>query len=202
MVFIWPYWKRNLKAQLAFIRLDNTEGKYLFTSSRLGFRTWVDDDIEQMSLLNSDKEVMEFFPFLPSRDQTMEFIRRMQHQFVEKGFCYFPVDHLESNLFIGFIGFSLQEFKSDFTPCVDIGWRIQKKYWGKGLATEGALQCIQYAKDHLPLNRIYSMAPKMNSKSLKVMEKIGMTYLKEFEHPKLRENPTLQKCVLFAMDLY
>jgi len=181
--------------------VDNTKGKYLFTSSRLGFRTWLDDDIQEMTLLNADQEVMEFFPFLPSEKQTIEFIQRMQKQFSESGFCYFPVDDLESNRFIGFIGLSIQKFDSDFTPCVDIGWRMNKKYWGKGLATEGALECIKFAKNNLQLDRIYSMASKTNSKSIKVMEKIGMTYLKDFEHPKLNKHPTLKKCVLFAINL-
>ncbi len=144
---------------------------------------------------------MEFFPFLPSKKQTGEFMLRMQNQFSENGFCYFPVDHLETNRFIGFIGFSLQNFESDFTPCVDIGWRIDKKYWGKGLATEGALECIKFAKDNLVQDRIYSMASKTNTKSIQVMKKIGMTYIKDFEHPKLVAYPTLKKCVLFAINL-
>ena len=181
--------------------MANTKGKYLFTSSRLGFRTWLDDDIQQMTLLNADEEVMEFFPFLPSKEQTIEFIRRMQNQYSESGFCYFPVDDLKSKNFIGFIGLSIQKFDSDFTPCVDIGWRMNKKYWGKGLATEGALECIEFAKNHLQLDRIYSMASKTNSKSIKVMEKIGMTYIKDFEHPKLKKHPTLEKCALFAINL-
>ena len=181
--------------------MDKTKGKYLFISSRLGFRTWLDDDIQEMTLLNADKEVMEFFPFLPSEKQTIEFIQRMQNQFSESGFCYFPVDDLKSNSFIGFIGLSIQQFDSDFTPCVDIGWRMNKKYWGKGLATEGALECIKFAKNYLQLDRIYSMASKTNSNSIKVMEKIGMTYIKDFEHPKLEKHPTLKKCVLFAIDL-
>ena len=79
--------------------------------------------------------------------------------------------------------------------------RIHKKYWGQGLATEGALKCLVYAKNDLQLNRIYSMASKTNLKSIKVMEKIGMTHIKDFEHPKLQENPTLKECVLFAIDL-
>ena len=93
-----------------------------------------------MTELNKDPEVMKFFPYLPSDKQTVEFIQRMQQQFLEKGFCYFPVDDLKTNSFLGFIGLSIQKFESDFTPCVDIGWRIKKEYWGKGFATEGALE--------------------------------------------------------------
>ena len=154
-----------------------------------------------MTLLNKDKAVMEFFPHLLSERQTGDFILRMQDQFLKKGFCYFPVDHLETDQFIGFIGFSMQNFISDFTPCMDIGWRIDKQFWGKGLATEGAQQCIQFAKTHLKQERVFSMAPKININSIKVMEKIGMRHVKDFEHPKLMQYPKLKKCVLFDLEL-
>ncbi len=182
--------------------MNNSKDKYLFTSSRLGFRTWLDDDFEQLSSLNTDPQVMEFFPFLPSAKETGEFIERMQNQFSKNGFCYFPVDHLETNKFIGFTGLSEQNFDSDFTPCIDIGWRINKEYWGKGLATEGAVECLKYAKDYLDLDCIYSMASKINSRSIQVMKKIGMTYIKEFEHPKLVKYPALRTCALYEIKLY
>lgn len=181
--------------------MDKVKNKYLFTSSRLGFRTWLDADLDQMTVLNSDKKVMEYFPFLPTEKETREFIQRMQDQFSKNGFCYFPVNHLKSKKFIGFIGLSVQNFDSEFTPCIDIGWRINKKYWGKGLATEGALACIKYAKDKLDIRQVYSMASKTNTRSIKVMEKIGMSYIKDFEHPKLLEYSELKKCALFAINL-
>ena len=181
--------------------VGKNENKYLFTSSRLGFRTWTSNDIEEMCLLNSDIDVMKFFPSLPSKKQTLDFISRMQDQFSEKGFCYFPVDDLKTNRFIGFIGLSTQNFKSNFTPCVDIGWRLKKEYWGKGLATEGAKECLEFAKNNLKLQSIYAMASKINLRSVMVMEKIGMSHIKDFDHPKLINTPELKKCVLYKIDL-
>jgi len=181
--------------------VDKNRNKYLFTSSRLGFRTWTENDIEAMTLINGDRDVMKFFPSLPSKKETQDFISRMQEQFSEKGFCYFPVDDLKTNHFIGFIGLSTQNFKSDFTPCIDIGWRIHKKYWGKGLATEGALECLKFARINLKLKSIYAMAPKINSSSVKVMEKIGMSHIKDFDHPKLINTSELKSCVLYKIDL-
>jgi len=154
-----------------------------------------------MTHINKDAEVMKFFPSLSSKKQTLEFIIRMQDQFAEKGFCYFPVDDLKTGDFIGFIGLSIQNFESDFTPCIDIGWRIKKECWGKGLATEGALACLKYAKYELQLESIHAMAPKINSKSVVVMQKIGMSHIKDFEHPKLKKTPTLKNCVLYKIDL-
>ena len=67
---------------------------YLFTSERLGFRTWQESDIPGMIRINSDPVVMEFFPEITSEEKTREFVYRMQEQFEETGFCYFAVEKL------------------------------------------------------------------------------------------------------------
>lgn len=174
---------------------------YIFSSERLGFRNWKDADLEKMILINSDKDVMRFFPFLPSAKQTEDFIERMKDQFSENGYCYFAVDLLDSDIFIGFIGLSKQNYKADFTPCIDIGWRLNKVYWNKGLATEGAKACLEYAQNKLKLPLIYAVASQVNEKSIKVMDKIGMRYRKNFEHPNLLDDNGLKDCVLYYKEL-
>ena len=173
--------------------------KYIFTSKRLGFRNWKNSDFTKMAEINSDKEVMKFFPKIPSETETIAFIKRMQQQFTEKRFCYFAVDTLKNNEFIGFIGLSEQNYKSDFTPCVDIGWRLNQKYWNKGFATEGAKKCLEYAFTILKLTEVYAVAPKINTISENVMKKIGLKKVKTFEHPLLLEFKNLKDCVLYKI---
>jgi RimJ/RimL family protein N-acetyltransferase len=175
--------------------------KYLFKSERLGFRNWLDSDIELMCKINADEKVMEFFPGIATKAQTAELIVKMQQQFKEKGFCYFAVDKLENNEFIGFIGLSEKSFEAEFTPCVDIGWRISREEWNKGYASEGAQRCLEYAKDVLKLEKIVSIAPKINVKSEWVMKKIGMEKVLEFEHPLLINDERLKDCVLYQIML-
>jgi RimJ/RimL family protein N-acetyltransferase len=175
--------------------------KYLFKSERLGFRNWLERDIELMSEINADKTVMEFFSGIVSKAQTIEFIEKMQQQFKEKGFCYFAVDKLENIELIGFIGMSEISFESEFTPCVDIGWRISSVEWNKGYASEGAQRCLAYAKDVLKLEKVVSIAPKINVKSERVMKKIGMEKVLEFEHPLLINDERLRDCVLYQIRL-
>ena len=55
---------------------------YLFTSDRLGFREWRDDDIALMAALNADEEVMEFFPSTQTEEQTRGMIARMRREFI------------------------------------------------------------------------------------------------------------------------
>ncbi|MBK7041593.1 MAG: GNAT family N-acetyltransferase [Bacteroidetes bacterium] len=173
---------------------------YLFTSERLGFRNWLLSDIDKMHKINADEKVMEFFPNIPTREQTEEFIKRMKKQYKNKGFCYFAVDKLDDNEFLGFIGLSEQNYEADFTPCIDIGWRIKSSEWNKGLASEGAKKCLDYALNNLKLKKIYSIAPKINTKSEHIMIKIGLKKQYEFEHALLKNNDRLKTCVLYKTE--
>ena len=95
----------------------------------------------------------------------------MEQQYSEKGYCYFAIDELEDDTFIGFIGLSEQNYDADFTPCIDIGWRLAKTAWNRGYATEGAKRCLDYGLEKLKINKIYSIAPAINTKSVQVMKK-------------------------------
>lgn len=174
---------------------------YLFKSERLGFRNWLESDIDRLAEINSDKKVMEFFPGIISKDQTIEFIEKMQQQFTDKGFCYFAVDKLENNELIGFIGLSEKSFEAEFTPCIDIGWRLNSKEWNKGYATEGAKRCLEYAIEVLKLGKVVAIAPKINIKSERVMEKIGMKKIVEFEHSLLINDEKIRDCVLYEIEM-
>ena len=115
----------------------------------------------------------------------------------ERTYCYFAVDKLDDGTFIGFIGLAYKTFETDFTPCVDIGWRLCKKEWNKGFATEGAKRCLAYGLDELGIKKINCIAPKVNIRSEQVMKKAGMSKVKEFIHPLLLNDERLRECVLY-----
>ena len=172
---------------------------YIFTTERLGFRTWQTHDHEKMIAISSDKEVMKHFPAVATRQQTLEFISSMNALYEKKGYCYFAVDRLEDSAFIGFIGLNYVDYKADFTPAVDIGWRLSTQYWNRGYATEGARGCLRYGFDKLLMNEIVAIAPTVNLPSIHVMKKIGMTKVREFEHPRLISSH-LNPCVLYRIN--
>lgn len=172
---------------------------YLFQSQRLGFRVWQAGDVGKMAAINADPEVMRFFPEPQTREQTAAFIARMKTEFAKKRFCYFAVDKLENGEFIGFIGLCEQTFKADFTPCIDIGWRLKKEAWNQGFATEGAKKCLDHAFNKLHLKKIYSMTPELNLRSERVMKKIGMKKTGCFKHPLLAGDKRLESCFLYEI---
>lgn len=173
--------------------------QYLFKSERLGFRNWINEDLQEFSKLNADSEVMEHFPTLLSKNETAEFIQRLQLHYKKNGYNYFATEVLETGEFIGFIGLALQVYESDFNPATDIGWRLKKSAWGKGFATEGAKRCLKYAFNELKLERVISTCTKNNSKSEKVMSKLGMVRKKVFNHPKLKKYPAFEKCIWYEI---
>ena len=173
--------------------------KYIFTSERLGFRNWIESDKEPYAKMNADKEVMEFFPNTKTKKASFEQVTRFQKHFTDFGFTFFAVDVLETKEFIGFIGMINTNFKADFTPCVEIGWRLQKKFWGFGYATEGAKRCLVYGFNELGFNEIVSITPLKNIKSEKVMQKIGMQKQGTFKHPQIEDGHWLKTELLYKI---
>ncbi len=173
---------------------------YLFKSEHLGFRKWRDADLEAMAQISSDQVVMEFFPSVQDKIYVFDFLRRMNEEYHENGFCYFAVDLLSNGELLGFIGIHEQTFVSDFTPCIDIGWRLKKEVWNRGYATEGAKRCLRFAFEDMNLKKIYSMTPKVNLKSQRIMQKIGMQKVKDFVLEFLKEDERLKDCVLYLIE--
>jgi ribosomal-protein-alanine N-acetyltransferase len=101
--------------------------------------------------------------------------------------------------FIGFIGLSIPTFKAAFTPCVEIGWRLAADVWGQGLATEGGLAAVRHAFDVIGLEELVSFTACINTKSQRVMQKIGMTRdpAGDFDHPRVPEGHPLRPHVLY-----
>ncbi|MEZ5059048.1 MAG: GNAT family N-acetyltransferase [Saprospiraceae bacterium] len=173
---------------------------YLFQSQRLGFRNWSEKDLDEFAVMNADLEVMKHFPKSLTREESALALQKFQALFEEKGYTYYATDLLETGEFIGFIGLADKDFESDFTPAVDIGWRLKKSAWGKGLATEGAIRCLEFGFKTLHLNSIISLCPIVNTGSENVMKKIGMKKMKIFKHPQLGDFPRLQECVLYQIE--
>lgn len=173
---------------------------YIFQSERLGFRNWVAADIPKMAKINANPVVMKYFPSKATEAQTEDFIKKMQDQYMEKGYCYFAVDRLSDGEFIGFIGLSYQTFEADFTPCVDVGWRLDDAHWGNGYATEGAKSCLDYGFNILKIKTIKALCPIVNLPSENVMKKLGMQKVKYFKHSKLGDFPALEECVLYGIE--
>lgn len=174
--------------------------KYEFETERLGFRRWKEEDKIPFAKMNANKEVMKYFLHELSRKQSDEFVDKINNHFKQYGFGLWAVELKETREFIGFIGFFKATFQSHFTPCIEIGWRLDSRYWNKGYATEGAKACLEYGFDTLGFEDIYSFTSQINKPSINVMKKIGLKQVDTFNHPRIENDNPLSLHVLYKID--
>lgn len=168
-------------------------------TDRIILRTWKDADLPYLYAMNQDPLVMEYFPNLQDKPTTDAFFHKIQKHYKDHGYTLFALELKENKEFLGFVGLLHVPFKASFTPAVEIGWRLRSEYWNKGYATEAAKAVLDYAFYTLNLDRIVSFTSKINKPSIRIMEKIGLVYQEEFDHPKLEQNHRLCKHVLYAI---
>ena len=171
------------------------------TTKRLILRYWRESDRKPFSHLNADPRVMEFMPHILSKQESDALVERIEAHFHRHGFGLWAAELRQSGEFIGFIGLSVPSFKAPFTPCVEIGWRLARDHWGRGLATEGARTILAYGFEVLGLKEIVSFTVPGNLGSRRVMEKLGMRHNPgdDFDHPRLPENHPLRPHVLYRL---
>ncbi len=172
-----------------------------FETDRLVFRDWKETDLEEFRIMNKDTRVMKYFTKILTVEETDNFYNKIQNELRDYGYGLYAVETKESNDFIGFIGFHWANFISEFTPCIEIGWRLKYDAWGNGFATEGAKECLNYGFEILKFNKIYSFTSKINYRSENIMKKIGMKKIMEFDHPNIIEGSPLKKHVLYDVIL-
>lgn len=176
----------------------------MFYTQRLTLRKWKAIDLSPFIEINRDPKVLEFLPGPLTATQTAAFIDRIQVHFQEHGFGLWAVEIKDTGEFIGFVGLSIPNFEEHFTPCVEIGWRLSSRHWGKGYATEAAKRVLEIGFSEFALTEIVSFTVPGNHRSIQVMKKIGMTrnYDDDFCHPKLPADHHLSKHVLYRIQTF
>lgn len=167
-------------------------------TKRLKLRQWQASDYAPFTKLCADPEVMEYYPNTLTKSETDTFIQKVKSLISKRGWGFWAVELKSTNHFIGFTGLHQPEAELPFTPCVEIGWRLAKKYWGYGYATEGANAALKYAFETLDLDEVVSFTALNNKKSKAVMVRLNMVNTNQnFEHPSLPLNHCLREQVLY-----
>lgn len=177
------------------------KAKRYIETQRLILRSWQEEDIPHLARLNNDEKVMEYFLKRLSYEETIALYNQIQEEFIASGFGAYAVEEKETGAFIGFVGLHHVTFEIDFAPAIEILWRLLPEFWGKGYATEAATACLEYAKQELKLPEIVSFTSLPNTRSEQVMQKIGMTRVKEFNHPLVDPTHPLYRHILYKIVL-
>jgi RimJ/RimL family protein N-acetyltransferase len=168
---------------------------------RLWLRQWRASDLEPFAALNADPAVMEFMSGCLGRTESDALARRCEAEIARQGWGFWATELRDSGAFVGFVGLHVPAFEAPFTPCVEIGWRLARASWGKGLATEAAEECLRFAFESLVLEEVVSFTVPANRRSRAVMERLGMCHdaAGDFDHPRLPAGHRLRRHVLYRL---
>jgi RimJ/RimL family protein N-acetyltransferase len=170
-------------------------------TARLKLRSWRDADRAPFAALNADPAVMEYFPALQSREASEASIDLWQGQLESQGWSNWACELAESGEFIGFVGLTVPRRALPCSPCVEVGWRLARRFWGRGLASEAARAALGAGFERIGLAEIVSFTALANLRSRAVMERIGMQDAHEdFEHPGVPVGHALRMHCLYRID--
>ena len=141
-------------------------------------RGWRDGDIEPYARMCADPEVMRFIgpgstlTLQQSREKVSRFVRHWE----ERGFGLWALEERAGRTFVGFAGLAHQEYWAEGGHKIEVGWRLDHAFWGRGLATEAARASVAHGLEQLGLERIISIIQPENGASRRVAEKAGLTF--------------------------
>ncbi len=150
----------------------------ILESERLYLRELTLDDAENMYRLNNDVEVLKFTGDVPfSSVEAAKIFLKNYESYKRYGFGRWAVIKKSDEKFIGWCGLKYSPNTDEY----DIGFRFLKKYWNKGFATESAKACVEFGFRKFEMKVIVGRAMKENICSIRVLEKIGLIYVKPFD---------------------
>jgi len=149
----------------------------IFETPRLILRRFTEDDAPLLLQLNSDPNVVKYVHERPlqTEDEAREIIVSIILPQYELNLGRWAIHTKADAEFIGWCGLKYLPKKDE----IDLGYRLHKKCWGKGYAIEAAIHTLEYGFNTLKIPLIVGKAHVDNAASLKILEKIGMKFIRE-----------------------
>lgn len=173
----------------------------MLRTDRLILRPFRNEDSELFAAMNRDPLVAKHLPSPLTREQSDALLQRIIKHWADKQFGPYAVEIPNQTTFAGFVGLWEVSFEAKFTPCIEIAWRMAPAYWGNGYVTEAACAVIHQAFSSSSIREIVSFTVPANTRSWRVMERIGMERDLEgdFEHPNVVEGSPLRQHMLYRL---
>jgi ribosomal-protein-alanine N-acetyltransferase len=152
-------------------------------TERFNIRDIEESDLDGMFDLDSNPKVHKFLGNSPIKtlEEAKDMINNIRAQYQKFGIGRWAIADKESDEFIGWTGFKREEKLRPDRIYIDLGYRLREKFWGQGIATETALACLNYGFDTLNYDQIFACADINHTASNRVLQKIGLKYIEDFE---------------------
>jgi ribosomal-protein-alanine N-acetyltransferase len=152
-------------------------------TERFLLREFVEADAQGLYELDSDPEVHKYLGNKPisSIEACFDIIQHIRKQYRENGIGRWAIVDKATNAFVGWTGLKYETSIRSDAPYHDLGYRIIRKYWNQGIATETAVASLRYGFHQLNLPEIFAAAHLDNLASNKILAKIGFSLLDAFD---------------------
>ena len=155
---------------------DPPTAPFSIETPRLLIREWTPEDRPAFTALATDPEMMRYMtdgrPW--SEDEIDAYFARQADGIARFGFCMGALVERSSGLVIGLSGLQFLGTTGE----LEVGYWVAKHLWGRGYASEAASGILDYGFGRLGRERMLAITHAENRASRRVMEKLGMTFLK------------------------
>jgi RimJ/RimL family protein N-acetyltransferase len=160
-------------------------------TERLILRGWeLGADLDPLAELCADADVMRYIGAgrTLTRRQSAGLLSAIIRHWEVHGYGLWAVEVKESaggrpGEPVGFAGLAVPSFLPAVLPAVELGWRLARPWWGRGLATEAAGAALAWGWQHRELPSVLSIITPGNDRSVRVAEKLGMNRARDRIHP-------------------
>lgn len=152
----------------------------LLTTSRLRLEPFTEAHLSGLNRMNSDPEVMRYLSAgrPEALDETRAVIERVVKRWGEVGYSWWAFIERESDELVG--AGAVQNLRReaalvpDLACPLEIGWRLRRDRWGRGLAVEAARAMGGFAFETLKDRELLAVCDPANAASANVMKRLGM----------------------------
>jgi RimJ/RimL family protein N-acetyltransferase len=163
-------------------------------------RRWRESDRAPFAAMNADAEVMRHFPACLDRKGSDAQVDRIEARLEEQGFGLWALELLDTGVFIGFTGLNPLPEGVPGAGGMEVGWRLARRAWHHGYATEAARAAVDVAFGPLGLTELWSLTPVANEPSQAVMRRLGMTRHSFFDDLRLPPDHPLRPRVVYRLE--
>ncbi len=153
-------------------------------TNRFILREILESDLEGMFALDSDPEVHRFLGNKPiqTREEAQVVIKNIRNQYVQNGIARWAVIDKATNEFLGWSGLKYEHGLRPEFGYYDLGYRLRREFWGKGIATETAEAALKYGFETMKLEVINAAADIDHHASNHVLKKVGLKFKEIFQY--------------------
>ena len=156
----------------------------MLKTKRLILRQFTLEDLEVLVKHRSDKTVMKYLGGIQKPKDVKKRLKDYSEFYEKNGYAFCAMIWRKTNEFIGVGGLqkSPSNRKSSNTGETEVGYTVEKRFWGKGIATECTLACLDFGFNTIGLKRIIALTHSENIASIRVLEKAGMKFEAETQN--------------------